>query len=82
MAFQFVQMIAGNPATMYADTIEEAVERLGLTLNGTETRTNLRPCLQGKPRIAGFVGPCYGGNEGGVEVIRYEDQASYRAFSQ
>ena len=58
MAFQIVQMIAGNPATMYADTIEEAVERLGLTLNGIETRTNLRPCLQGKPRIAGFVGPC------------------------
>ena len=82
MAFQIVQMIDGTPATIYTDSIEEAVDRLGLTLNGVETRTNLRPCLQGQPKIAGFVGPCYGGNECGVDVIRYEDHEAYRAFSQ
>ena len=82
MAFEIVQMVEGTPATIYVDSIEEAAERLGLTVTGTETRTNLRPCLQGKPKIAGYVGPCYGGNVGGVDVIRYEDQAVYQALSQ
>jgi hypothetical protein len=82
MAFQIVQMVEGIPATIYTDSIEDAAQRLGLTFNGVETRTNLRPCLQGKPKIAGFVGPCYGGNVGGVDVIRYEDRAAYAEFSK
>ena len=82
MAFEIVQMIEGTPATIYVDSIEDAAKRLGLTVTGIETRTNLRPCLQGQPKIAGFVGPCYGGEVGGVDVIRYEDIQSYRAFSQ
>lgn len=82
MAFQIVQMIEGIPATIYTDSIEDAVQRLGLSFNGIETRTNLRSCLQGKPKIAGFVGPCYGGNVDGVDVIRYEDRAAYAEFSK
>lgn len=82
MAYQIVQMIEGVPATIYTDSIEDAAQRLGLTFMGIENRTTLRPCLQGKPRIAGFVGPCYGGNVDGVDVVRYEDRAAYEAFSQ
>lgn len=82
MAFEIVQMVEGLPATIYVDNIEEAAARLGLILNGVETRTNLRPCLQGQPKIVGFVGPCYGGNIAGVDVIRYEDPETYRELSQ
>mgnify|MGYP001170169182 FL=1 len=82
MGFEIVQMIEGVAATIYADNIQEAAKRLGLTLKGTETRTNLQTCLQRQPKISGFIGPCYGGNVGGVDVIRYEDQAVYQALSQ
>lgn len=82
MAFEIVQMVAGLPSTVYVDNIEEAAARLGLTFNGVETRTNLRPCLQGQPKIAGFVGPCYGGSIAGVDVIRYEDRETYGELSQ
>ena len=82
MAFQIVQMIEGLPASIYADDIEDAVQRLGLTLAGVETRTNLRLCLQGKPKIMGYVGPCYGGTVGGVDIIRYEDPEICSALSQ
>ena len=82
MAEKFVQMIEGNLASLFTDSIEEAQARLGLIPNGIETRTNLRPCLQGQPKFAGVIGPCYGGTVNGVDVIRYEDAAAYRKFSQ
>lgn len=82
MTFQIVRMIEGTPATIYVDDLEAAADQLGLTICGTETRQSLRPILQGMPKILGFVGPCYGGTLGGVDVIRYEDQAVYAEFSQ
>jgi hypothetical protein len=82
MSFQIVQMIEGVIASVYADNIEDAAHRLGLTLVGIETRRNLRPCLQGQPKIWGFVGPCYGGTVAGIDVIRYEDANVYREVSQ
>ncbi|TKA93815.1 hypothetical protein FAZ78_25855 [Cereibacter changlensis] len=53
---------------------------LGLTITGVERRTTLRPCLQGQPKIAGMIGPCYGGEDDGVPVIRYEDAATHAAL--
>lgn len=83
MAFEIVQKIDGCLTTVYCDRIEEAVARLGLAVTGTETRTNLRPCLQGKPKLDGFIGPCFGGvTPDGIEIIRYEDRESYRDLSQ
>lgn len=74
MAFEIVQIIAGNAATLYADRIEEMTDVLGMTPDGTEDRKTMLPCLQGKPRFAGYIGPCYAGEVNGVPVIRYEDQ--------
>ncbi|VDC33985.1 hypothetical protein [Pseudogemmobacter humi] len=83
MAFQIVQKIDGCHTTVFCDRIEEAIDRLGLAVTGVETRTSLRLCLQGKPKLAGFVGPCFGGvTDDGVEIIRYEDTETYRDFSQ
>ena len=48
---------------------------------GTEKRTSLRSCLMGKPKLQGFVGPCYGGERNGLPVIRYEDAETYQALS-
>ena len=43
----------------------------------------LRPELQGQPKIAGFVGPCWGGlSKTGEPIIRYEDRGTYAALSQ
>jgi hypothetical protein len=82
MSFQIVQVIEGVIASVYSDNIEDAAKRLGLTLVGIETRRNLRPCLQGQPKISGFIGPCYGGTVAGIDVIRYEDANDYQEFSQ
>lgn len=82
MSFELVQSINGLLATVYADDLAQLVENMGLELNGVETRTCLRPCLQGQPKIRGFIGPCYGGEVNGVPVIRYEDAAAYRELSQ
>lgn len=49
----------------------------GMAITGKETRTNLRPELQGAPKIAGLTGPMYGG----PGVIRYEDHRTYEIMS-
>ena len=80
MVYEFVQMIEGSMVSTVTASIEDAATLIDLTINGVETRTNLRPCLRGQPKIEGFVGPCYGGEVNGKPVIRYEDQATYLAM--
>lgn len=81
--FQIVQKIDGCHTTVLCDRIEEATDRLGLAVTGVEARTYLRPCLRGKPKLEGFIGPCFGGvTDDDVEIIRYEDTETYRDFSQ
>ena len=65
------------------DDLAAWVEDMGTEITGTETRTRLRPELQGQPKIAGFVGPCWGGlSATGEPIIRYEDRGTYAALSQ
>ena len=65
------------------DDLAAWVEDMGTEITGTETRTRLRPELQGQPKIAGFVGPCWGGlSKTGEPIIRYEDRGTYAALSQ
>ncbi|WP_435171729.1 hypothetical protein [Falsirhodobacter sp. 1013] len=78
MGYQIVQQIEGASASIITDDLHGTAANLGLEIYGIETRANLRPCLQGQPKIRGYVGPCYGGEVDGVPVIRYEDAATYR----
>ncbi|MDH2329217.1 hypothetical protein QCN27_20450 [Cereibacter sp. SYSU M97828] len=81
MTYQLVFQADGGSTSLATDDLEFTCATLGLAITGTETRTNLRPCLQGQPKIAGMIGPCYGGDNNGTPVIRYEDQATYTALS-
>lgn len=81
MPFDIVRMIDGQMVTTEANDIRIAALLLDLTVTGIEKRTSLRPCLIGKPKLAGFVGPCYGGERNGLPVIRYEDAETYKALS-
>lgn len=82
MPYDIVRMIEGQMVTTEVTDIRDAAAVLGLTVTGTEKRTSLRPCLIGKPKLFGFVGPCYGGERNGLPVIRYEDAETYKALSE
>jgi len=81
MTYEIVRMVDGQMVTTEATDIRDADAILGLTVIGTEKRTSLRPCLISKPKLKGFVGPCYGGKRNGLPVIRYEDAETYMALS-
>ena len=81
MTYKLVFKADKGFTSLATDDLEFTCATLGLVITGTEKRTNLRPCLQGQPKIAGMIGPCYGGDDNGIPVIRYEDQATYNALS-
>jgi hypothetical protein len=81
MAYQLVQEEAGNLATILTDDLLTTAKNLGLTITGVERRSNLRPCLQGQPKLAGYVGPSYGGEVNGVPVIRYESTSFHNGMN-
>ena len=65
------------------DDLAAWVEDMDTEITGTETRTRLRPELQGQPKIAGFLGPFWGGlSKTGDAIIRYEDEGTYSALCQ
>ena len=80
MPYKLVFMADGAPTAVATDDLAFACANLGLTITGVERRATLRPCLQGQPKIAGMIGPCYGGEDDGVPVIRYEDAATHAAL--
>ncbi|KIX16130.1 MULTISPECIES: hypothetical protein [Paracoccus] len=68
---------------VHTDDLTAWAEDMGTEITGTETRTRLRPELQGQPILSGFVGPCWGGrSDAGEPIIRYEDSGTYAALSQ
>lgn len=82
--FEIVTMTDDNGMSrVLTDDLAAWVEDMGTDITGIETRTNLRPELQGQPKIAGFTGPCWGGlSNAGEPIIRYEDRGTYAALSQ
>ena len=65
------------------DYLTAWVDDMGTEITGTETRANLRTELQGQPKIAGFLGPFWGGlSQTGDAITRYEDADTYSALSQ
>lgn len=78
--YEIVTTREGETAEHLATDLWTAIDALGLTVTGVETRACLRPHLRGLPVLSGFVGPCHGGERQGRMVVRYEDAATYRAM--
>lgn len=72
------QFICTEPRDIYAWAA--AIDRKTSYVPDRSARY-LRPELRNQPRIAGFCGPMYDGESGGVPIIRYEDQATYNQLS-
>lgn len=71
--YEFVRATEAGHLVHRDNDLAAAAEELGLSATGFEARAILRPCLLGLPHFSGFVGPCYGGQSGGFDVIRYEE---------
>ena len=58
-------------------------ELLGEFAGENRALLDRRAELQGQPKIAGFLGPFWGGlSQTGDAIIRYEDAGTYSALSQ
>lgn len=77
---QIFEIIQADQTRYQDNDIAAAIIELGLSASGVEARAVLRPCLLGKPRISGYVGPLYGGKRNGFDVIRYEEASVYASM--
>ena len=82
MAYQIVVTTEEGMTTVYPDCIEQWVEDMGTSITGISSNPRTRSELQGHPKIAGFIGPAWGGTTAqGEPIIRYEDKETYAALS-
>ena len=80
--YEFVMMTEDGLVTVYSSDVAAFAAAMKTKITGTATNPRLRTELQGQPRIAGYHGPCWGGQTyNGEPVIRYEDSAAYAALS-
>ena len=80
MMVVLVQMVEGVMvrSTFDINDAEEAMEARGYTLTGQTKAGGLtRPELWNRPKFAGVLGPMWDGG-----MLRYEDDASYKALSE
>lgn len=76
--FEFAVQMDDGVATLHTDEIDQFLDGFCAEIIGTETNTRLRKELQGQPKIAGYVGPCWGGLTAlGDPIIRYEDHQAH-----
>lgn len=69
-------------ATIYTDELEQFLDSFDAEVIGVETNPMRRPELHGYPKLAGYIGPCWGGlTSNGDPIIRYEDHHAYLALS-
>lgn len=69
-------------ATIYTDELEQFLDNFDAEVVGIETNPTLRVELQGHPKIAGYIGPCWGGETiNGDPIIRYEDHHAHLALA-
>lgn len=81
MAYQIVVTTEEGMVSTYPDSIEAWAEDNYAEITGLSANPRTRPELQGHPKLADFVGPCWGGTtESGEPIIRYEDAETYRAL--
>lgn len=75
VSFKVVQMVGGRMVVTSPTDIYAWAESIGRSTYHI-TNFRLRPELQLQPRIQGFVGPMWDGEQNGRPVVRYEDQSS------
>lgn len=82
MTFQVVVMTEEGMSAVFTDCIETWAEDNCARVTGTNHNPRNRTELQGQPKLAGFIGPCWGGTtDRGEPIIRYEDTETYAALS-
>lgn len=77
MKFQIVQNIDGDFIVTNPTDIHAWASVAGVKINGYNTNKSQRAELQDQPKLAGYCGPMWGGNN----TIRYESIEAYRQIS-
>lgn len=77
MKFEIVQMVDGETIVTRPLDIIAWANVAGVKITGYNTNKSQRIELQGQPKLAGFCGPMWNGNN----TLRYEDTESYHQFS-
>lgn len=78
VTFEIAVRINTDVATVYTDDLAQFIDRFAAEVVGIEADCGIRHELHGYPKIAGYVGPCWGGlTENEDPIIRYEAQAAH-----
>jgi len=82
LAYELVILADEQQVAIHPEDIQDWAEEHGVEITGTMENPRVRAELHGHPKLAGFVGPAWGGETvTGEPVIRYEDTAVYAALS-
>jgi hypothetical protein len=92
MKVQLVQMVENQLVSTVFQNVEDALA--GFEIRGfkfvklSRSYEDARPGaavprkeLWNQPQFAELLGPMWGGDEGGIAILRYEDQKSYDVLS-
>jgi hypothetical protein len=77
MKYQIVQSVEGQFVVTNPTDILAWAEVCGIKVNGFDANKSQREELQGQPKLVGFCGPMWNGNN----TIRYEDTETYKQIS-
>lgn len=77
MKYRIIQSVDGHLIPTEPQDILAWAEVCGVAVTGYNTNKAQRAELQGQPKLAGFCGPMWDGDD----TIRYEDAAAYATLS-
>lgn len=77
MKYEIVQIVDGLTVVTRPLDIVAWANVAGVAITGYNANKSQRAELQGQPKLAGFCGPMWNGNN----TLRYEDIEAYRQFS-
>ena len=82
VTFEIVVRINTDVATVYTDDLGQFIGSFAAEVVCIEADPDIRRELHGFPKIAGYVGPCWGGlSENDDPIIRYEDHGAHIALA-
>lgn len=82
MAYEVVVTTQTGTVVLRPACVRTWAAAAGVAITGVETSPRRRAELHGHPKLAGLMGPAWGGSRPtGEPVIRYEDAAAYAALS-
>lgn len=77
MKYQIIQVVDGDIISTEPTDIVAWASVAGVAIKGYNANPHQRAELQGQPKLDGFCGPMWNGNN----TIRYESTAAYAIFS-